>query len=269
MIGATVGAGVGPYQGLHGLIIDALLSVRMITASGDIVTASEDENEDLFWAVRGAGANFGIITSATYKVFDAPNNGLLVQADFIYNSSVNASLWELLQAWDETYPKEMGLTMEATYNHTSNQVRSHHRRSCKGNLLTHTLIEPQTVFLAFMSFFGPQKAAQPWLDRFIALGPTRWQNQTISWNNLGQQTGFGAGANACVRGIYNNHYSIGANQTSVTTYTHAVNQFASFAASRPWYKGAFVVQRFNTAATLAVPKHKRGVYPGRDFGTLM
>lgn len=129
MIGATIGAGVGPYQGLHGLIIDALLSVRIVTASGDIVTASDDENEDLFWALRGAGANFGIITTATYKVFDAPNNGLLVEADFIYNGSVNASLWELLQSWNETYPKEMGLTLEATYNHTTNQVRSDHRRS--------------------------------------------------------------------------------------------------------------------------------------------
>lgn len=68
MIGATIGAGVGPYQGLHGLVIDALLSVRLVTASGKIVMASEQEHEGLFWAVRGAGANFGIITSATYKV---------------------------------------------------------------------------------------------------------------------------------------------------------------------------------------------------------
>ena len=129
MIGATIGAGVGPYQGLHGLVIDALLSVRLVTASGDLVTASEDENTDLFWAVRGAGANFGIITSATYKVFDAPNKGLLVEANFIYPGSVNASLWELLESWDETYPKEMGLTLEAAYNHTTEQVRSDHRRS--------------------------------------------------------------------------------------------------------------------------------------------
>lgn len=131
MIGATIGAGVGPYQGLYGLIIDAMLSIRMVTATGDIVTASDDENADLFWAVRGAGANFGIITSITYKLYDAPNNGQLVEADFFYNASVNASLWELLQSMDETFPKEMGLTLEAAYNHTTNQVRSDHRRSCQ------------------------------------------------------------------------------------------------------------------------------------------
>jgi hypothetical protein len=123
MIGATIGAGVGPYQGLHGLVIDALRSVRLVTASGDIVTASDEENPDLFWAVRGAGANFGIITSATYEIFDAPNNGNVVLAEFAYPGSVNGSLWQLLESWGETYPKEMGLTMSASYSQTTGTVR--------------------------------------------------------------------------------------------------------------------------------------------------
>lgn len=104
MIGATIGAGVGPFQDLHGLVIDALRSVRLVTASEDIVTASEADNPDLFWAVRGAGANFGIITSATYEIYDAPNNGNVIEADFSYPESTNASLWKLLESWDETYP---------------------------------------------------------------------------------------------------------------------------------------------------------------------
>ena len=124
MIGATIGAGVGPYQGLHGLVVDALLSVRLVTPKGDLVTVSKDENQDLWWAIRGAGANFGIITLAKYKIFDAPNNGKLVQADFVFPGSANASLYQLLESWDQTYPKEMGLTLSASYNHTSNQVRS-------------------------------------------------------------------------------------------------------------------------------------------------
>lgn len=122
MIGATIGAGVGPYQGLHGLIIDTLRSVRLVTASGELVTASDDENPDLFWAIRGAGANFGIITSATYEVYDAPNKGLVVQADFVYPGSANASMWELLASWDKTWPKEAGLTMETVFNHTTGTV---------------------------------------------------------------------------------------------------------------------------------------------------
>lgn len=124
MIGATVGAGVGPYQGLQGLVIDALRSVRLVTATGRVVTASDSENRDLFWAVRGAGANFGIIVSATYEIFDAPNRGDLVLADFAYNGSVNGSMWELLQSWDKTYPREMGLTLVGSYSQTTKQVCS-------------------------------------------------------------------------------------------------------------------------------------------------
>jgi FAD/FMN-containing dehydrogenase len=126
MIGATIGAGVGPFQGLHGLIIDALRSVRIVTSSGDIVTASDTQHKGLFWAVRGAGANFGVVVSATYEIYDAPNNGKLVEADFAYNGSFNASLWTLLQSWDSTYPVEMGLTLVASFNHTTNQVHTYH-----------------------------------------------------------------------------------------------------------------------------------------------
>jgi FAD/FMN-containing dehydrogenase len=122
MIGATIGAGVGPFQGLHGLIIDALRSVRIVTADGDVVTASETVNEGLFWAVRGAGANFGVIVSATYEIYDAPNNAQLILADFGFNGSVNASLFRLLQSWDKTYPKEMGLTLSAALNKTTFEV---------------------------------------------------------------------------------------------------------------------------------------------------
>ena len=126
MIGATVGATVGPYQGLVGLAIDHLLSVRLITASGRVVTASATRNPGLFWAVRGAGANFGIITSAVFKVTDAPNKGLLVSADFDFPPSANPSIFNLIQAMEKDYPKEMGFTFIGGYNHTSNMVRTRH-----------------------------------------------------------------------------------------------------------------------------------------------
>ena len=120
-----------------------------------------------------------------------------------------------------------------------------------------------------MSFFGTQEAAQPWVDQFLALGPTKWQNQTISWSNLSEASAFGNGAAACKRGVYNSHPSVGANQSSAATYTAVLNQLVDIMLTRPWFNGIFVVQRFNTEATLAVPKDRRGVYPGREIGTLM
>ena len=66
--GLTLGGGTGWQQRKHGLSIDNLLSVDLVTADGDQVTASQDENADLFWGVRGGGGNFGIVTSFEFRM---------------------------------------------------------------------------------------------------------------------------------------------------------------------------------------------------------
>jgi hypothetical protein len=65
--GLSLMGGYGWLTGAHGLTLDNVLSVEIVLASGHIVHASETENEDLFWAVRGAGACFGVGTSFTFK----------------------------------------------------------------------------------------------------------------------------------------------------------------------------------------------------------
>lgn len=124
MIGATIGAGVGPLKGQYGLIMDSLLSVDVVTAKGLLVTASFTQNSDLFWAVRGAGANFGIIVSATYRVYDAPNNGNMIVADFNFPASANQSMFELLASWDSdnVFVPMMGMSVAALYNRNTSTV---------------------------------------------------------------------------------------------------------------------------------------------------
>jgi FAD/FMN-containing dehydrogenase len=66
--GLTLGGGIGINMRKMGLTIDNLLSVQIVTADGKLRTASDTENTDLFWAVRGGGGNFGIVTSYTYRM---------------------------------------------------------------------------------------------------------------------------------------------------------------------------------------------------------
>ena len=62
LAGLTLGGGIGWIMRKHGLTIDQLASVDVVTAEGEFVKASEDHNSDLFWGVRGGGGNFGIVT---------------------------------------------------------------------------------------------------------------------------------------------------------------------------------------------------------------
>jgi FAD/FMN-containing dehydrogenase len=66
--GLTLHGGMGHLRRKYGLSIDNLLSVDIVTADGQIQTASEKEDQDLFWAVRGAGSNFGVVTSFEFKL---------------------------------------------------------------------------------------------------------------------------------------------------------------------------------------------------------
>lgn len=70
-IGAlTLGGGTGYLTGQYGMVIDNLLSAKVVLANGNVMEASDMTNPDLFWAIRGGGSNFGVVTEFTYKIHE-------------------------------------------------------------------------------------------------------------------------------------------------------------------------------------------------------
>jgi FAD/FMN-containing dehydrogenase len=73
-IAPVLGGGHGWLQGRYGLATDQLLSARLVLANGTVVEVSQETNPDLFWALRGAGHNFGLVTQAKLKIYDVASD---------------------------------------------------------------------------------------------------------------------------------------------------------------------------------------------------
>ncbi|KAH8799826.1 hypothetical protein F5884DRAFT_848014 [Xylogone sp. PMI_703] len=231
MIGATIGAGVGPVQGELGLMIDALESVRMVTASGSIINVSKTENAELFWGIRGAGANFGIITSATYRVPNAINNGDVLNADFLFPAAANGSVWKFLQSVDDTLPSKMTLNFAVAYNQTIDQL----------------------LMVVNAQYFGPPEEGLAFLQPLYDIGPFMTSNLVVPWNELISKSFFGLDSTACQTGQYINMYSIGLKETEATTFESYFNSLWEFSRQHPDIHSVFVTHRFPTQAVQAIP----------------
>lgn len=85
--GITLGGGLGYLSRKHGLVHDNLRSVIVVTADGEVVRASEDENSDLFWGMRGGGGNFGVATSFEFDLHELGPEILSVQLVYPFEAA--------------------------------------------------------------------------------------------------------------------------------------------------------------------------------------
>lgn len=110
--GLTVGGGFGWLTRKYGMTVDNLISVEMVTVDGDRIRASEDENADLFWAIRGGGGNFGVVTQFEFKLypvgpeilaglivfpFDQATQVLTKYREFVESAPEELNVWVVLR----------------------------------------------------------------------------------------------------------------------------------------------------------------------------
>jgi len=102
--GLTTGGGIGWLGGKYGLASDNLLSADVVTADGRLIHANEKENPDLFWALRGGGGNFGVVTSFTYRLHPV---GTLLAGLLVHPVAEAKKVLRFYKEWEHEMPDEL------------------------------------------------------------------------------------------------------------------------------------------------------------------
>ena len=105
--GLTLGGGIGYLSRRFGLTVDNLLSADVVLADGTFVTASESSHSDLFWALRGGGGNFGIVTSFTFRCHDIGEHGTVIAGPVLYDFADTAEVMRWYRELHPSLPEEL------------------------------------------------------------------------------------------------------------------------------------------------------------------
>jgi FAD/FMN-containing dehydrogenase len=105
--GLALGGGIGYLTRRFGLTVDNLIAADVVLADGTFVTASETSHSDLFWALRGGGGNFGVVTSFTFRCHDIGDAGTIIGGPVLYDIADTATIMRWYRELLPTLPEEL------------------------------------------------------------------------------------------------------------------------------------------------------------------
>jgi len=247
LVGATLGGGVGRYNGLHGMIVDALKSVKLVTAAGKLVTVSDRENPDLMWGLRGAGMNFGVIVEATYQVYPLTYNGAILNADFLFPINKSEAVFKYFKKMnDRVLPAELALIMQIGFNAQFGG----------------------TYMVLNAAYTGPEAKGRPLIQDLINIGPIQQNITMTTWKDQLRTAFFGLSpVGTCAKGHTHNVYGVGLKSYDVPTFNKFFADLQSLYKNTPGtQQSVFFIEAFPNQAAKRVPD-ERTAYPHRDVTT--
>ncbi|KAI1103735.1 FAD binding domain-containing protein [Jackrogersella minutella] len=261
--GAMLGGGHGRLQGKHGLGSDALRSVRMVLWNGTMIEASKNVNSDLFWGMRGAGHNFGVVIESTYETFPQENDGMHYTADMVFTDD---SLESVVGVINSLMPdQDPALAIDLIFF---------------ANTTTLTPI----VFVNLV-YAGPQAEGQRYADLFASANSAsntthygkRPSNSSshitrlsidaseVPFDRLNNATAGGALTAACATGSRQNTYSANLRSFDVSTIRQLYDSYGDLVKANPLVAGSLVLfEVFGQKAIQAKPDDY-SAYPNRRF----
>ncbi|KAL8662016.1 MAG: hypothetical protein Q9202_005070 [Teloschistes flavicans] len=217
-LGTGLGGGFGRVQGFYGLVADNFLEMTVVTADGSMVTANNQQNSDLFWALRGAGHNFGIVTSFSTKIYPLIPNWYA--ATYVFTRDQLVLVFQLLNRLNANGAQAKELI---TYS----------------LIVLDPAISPNPVIVVSIQYAGSEAAALQYAQPFANLHPVFATNQTVPYTELADTVGTGLNSRSCIEGGSSKAtFPVGALSFNVTTvqqiydlYSELVTRYPDFSAS--------------------------------------
>ncbi|QYS96959.1 FAD-binding PCMH-type domain-containing protein [Trichoderma simmonsii] len=243
VIGVAIGGGVGRLMGKLGLTTDALQSVRLVGADGVVKTVSATSYPDLWWAIRGAGANYGVITSATFKIQPLSNNngGNAFMLDFVLPAEKSLEYLNIIEKSFNPMPVNLAGIIVFNWNSTHNVSQ----------------------VVSDWIFFGTEADARKTLAPILALNAT-FITATLPWNRIITVSGGGSDALNCMPNKLRNTFNLNLKTYSAAGWQQSFETLTDFLQKYPGGRGSQVIlELFANNATAAVPSSETS-WPWRD-----
>ncbi|KAK4194682.1 hypothetical protein QBC40DRAFT_290294 [Triangularia verruculosa] len=235
VIGPMLGGGHNWIQGQVGLMADQVLGFRVVLANGEVVSVDDKTNKDLFWAMRGAGHNFGIVSEAKYKVYDVKEPKWSVET-FTFRSS----------------------RLEDVYTYANKKLngKGDPRLLMWGTWFLNPAIDEKPVIQFQWIYNGPLAELKKLSKDTHALKADAYTSMEVDYPELSPSLGYGAEQYACQTDGRGNRLlrGIDVDQYDVKSLRKWYDAFAATVMTEPTFQTSFcILEGYSTQAVQAVP----------------
>ncbi|EEH44121.2 uncharacterized protein PADG_00410 [Paracoccidioides brasiliensis Pb18] len=251
MLGPGLGGGHGILQGRHGLIADQFVSLKMVLADGSLATIHQ--KSDLWWAMKGAGHNFGIVTSVTSKIYDIQKEGQWSYQSFIFAHDKVEGVYQAINdnlLKDGTQPVDL---IHFSLFLNKPEVDSDH-----------------AVVLLFIFREGVEAIEAKYADSFSRIDPIVTTSGKGTYKDISRWVGNTNNSPACQKiGLANTFFSLYLQKYNTTAQRAAFDLFSRVTRENPAFnKSVALFQGYTVQGVQAIPSESTA-FPYRDANLLV
>lgn len=207
----VLGGGHGWLQGRYGLMLDNLVSARVVLADGTAITVDERQHSDLFWGLRGAGHNFGVVTSVVYQVYDRTPD--IATAVFTFTQDKLEAVFAIANQWLAAPNRPVELTHF-------------------GLFVNNPVVDPKPIILFLVYWQGtggdiPTEYTNP----LTALKPVSVVKSRFDLLSINANTGASYSGPACAEGAGRQTFPVDLDSYNLTNLRRVIDIFSTFPAS--------------------------------------